>query len=174
MTFKRSSVRSCMPWKPVANDVKSQLIFQNGGQFTPITKFGQLKLSPPLILYGNKFKKIVIARQTYQGRSALSLTLWASKTPLLLKAKITTPARKSRRLSAIQQLISMAFHRPFTWYSDWDGASAMVALNAEHLCRVRNVLVDGGYSGVNFRLDAATVQVAKRNKLHCSYVKFWY
>ncbi|BEJ52828.1 hypothetical protein LASUN_04260 [Lentilactobacillus sunkii] len=42
----------------------------------------------------------------------------------------------------------------------------MVALNAEHLCRVRNVLVDGGYSGVNFRLDAATVQVAKRNKLH--------
>ena len=42
----------------------------------------------------------------------------------------------------------------------------MVALNAEHLCRVRNVLVDGGYSGVNFRLDAVTVQVAKRNKLH--------
>ncbi|EEI18300.1 hypothetical protein HMPREF0497_2894, partial [Lentilactobacillus buchneri ATCC 11577] len=50
--------------------------------------------------------------------------------------------------------------------SDRDGASAMVALNAEHLCRVRNVLVDGGYSGVNFRFDVAsnlnaTVQVAK-------------
>lgn len=55
--------------------------------------------------------------------------------------------------------------------SDRDGASAMVALNTEHLCRVCNVLVDGGYSGVNFQLDVAsnlnaTVQVAKRNELH--------
>ena len=40
--------------------------------------------------------------------------------------------------------------------SDRDGTSAMVALNAEHLCRVRNVLVDGGYSGVIFRFDVAT------------------
>ncbi|MBF7137053.1 DUF4355 domain-containing protein, partial [Pediococcus pentosaceus] len=28
---------------------------QNGGQFTTITKFGQLKLNQPLILYWNKF-----------------------------------------------------------------------------------------------------------------------
>ena len=51
------------------------------------------------------------------------------------------------------------------------GPVPWVALNAEHLCRVGNVLVDGGYSGVNFRLDVAsnlnaTVQVAKRSELH--------
>ena len=31
------------------------VISQNGGQFTTITKFGQLKLSQRLILYWNKF-----------------------------------------------------------------------------------------------------------------------
>ena len=55
--------------------------------------------------------------------------------------------------------------------SDRDGASAMIALHAMHLRQVQNVLVDGGYSGVNFQLDVAsnlnaTVQVAKRNELH--------
>ncbi len=44
-------------------------------------------------------------------------------------------------------------------------------LHAMHLRQVQNVLVDGGYSGVNFQLDVAsnlnaTVQVAKRNELH--------
>lgn len=55
--------------------------------------------------------------------------------------------------------------------SDRDGASAMIALYANDLRHVRNVLVDGGYSGANFKLDVmsnlqATVQVAKRNELH--------
>jgi len=43
--------------------------------------------------------------------------------------------------------------------------------HANDLRHVRNVLVDGGYSGANFKLDVmsnlqATVQVAKRNELH--------
>ena len=47
----------------------------------------------------------------------------------------------------------------------------MIALHANDLRYVRNVLVDGGYSGVNVKLDVmsnlqATVQVAKRNELH--------
>ncbi len=55
--------------------------------------------------------------------------------------------------------------------SDRDGASAMLALHAEHLKNVRSVLVDGGYTGTNFAIDVktnlkATVQVAKRNELH--------
>ena len=42
----------------------------------------------------------------------------------------------------------------------------MIALYANDLRHVRNVLVDGGYSGANFKLDVmsnlqATVQVAK-------------
>jgi hypothetical protein len=32
----------------------------------------------------------------------------------LLKTKVTTPVRKSQELSAIWQLISMAFRKPFT------------------------------------------------------------
>ncbi|OXC19946.1 transposase [Lactobacillus crispatus] len=55
--------------------------------------------------------------------------------------------------------------------SDRDGASAMLALHADHLKNVRSVLVDGGYTGTNFAIDVktnlkATVQVAKRNELH--------
>lgn len=55
MTSTRSSVRSYMSWKPVANGVKFPVISQNGGQFTTITKFSQLKLNLRLILYWNKF-----------------------------------------------------------------------------------------------------------------------
>ncbi|BAQ57975.1 transposase [Lactobacillus acetotolerans] len=32
----------------------------------------------------------------------------------------------------------------------------MIALHAMHLRQVQNVLVDGGYSGVNFQLDVAS------------------
>ena len=64
-----------------------------------------------------------------------------------------------------------AIHMTRANVSDRDGASAMIALHAMHLRQVQNVLVDGGYSGVNFQLDVAsnlnaTVQVAKRNELH--------
>ncbi|MCP9334591.1 transposase, partial [Lentilactobacillus hilgardii] len=64
-----------------------------------------------------------------------------------------------------------AIHMTRANVSDRDGASAMIALRAMHLRQVQNVLVDGGYSGVNFQLDVAsnlnaTVQVAKRNELH--------
>ena len=55
--------------------------------------------------------------------------------------------------------------------SDRDGASAMLALHAEHLKNIRSALVDGGYTSTNFAIDVktnlkATVQVAKRNELH--------
>ena len=70
----------------------------------------------------------------------------------------------------------MAFRRPFTsrgqmFLIGTGPASVMIALHAMHLRQVQNVLVDGGYSGVNFQLDVAsnlnaTVQVAKRNELH--------
>ncbi|OYL12418.1 transposase [Lactiplantibacillus plantarum] len=55
--------------------------------------------------------------------------------------------------------------------TDRDGAIALVTLNLEQFKLVRTMMVDGGYSGVNFQLDVAsnlnaTVQVAKRNELH--------
>ncbi|MCT3561143.1 IS4/IS5 family transposase, partial [Lentilactobacillus buchneri] len=55
--------------------------------------------------------------------------------------------------------------------TDRDGSIALVTLNLEQFKLVRTMMVDGGYSGVNFQLDVAsnlnaTVQVAKRNELH--------
>ena len=54
-----------------------------------------------------------------------------------------------------------------------DRAGAIEAFNLKqaHLNHVENILVDGGYSGVNFAtaidtLLGATVEVAKRNELH--------
>jgi len=54
-----------------------------------------------------------------------------------------------------------------------DRAGALMALAeaAEDLCEVKNVLVDGGYSGEKFaeqvkQLIGAEVEVAKRNELH--------
>ncbi|OCB83208.1 transposase [Lentilactobacillus parabuchneri] len=55
--------------------------------------------------------------------------------------------------------------------TDRDGSIALVTLNLEQFKLVRTMMVDGGYSGVNFQIDVAsnlnaTVQVAKRNELH--------
>ncbi|MGA3513443.1 transposase, partial [Lactiplantibacillus plantarum] len=80
-----------------------------------------------------------------------------------------------RKRNTSKMMISLAFLRillkRFSTRSDRDGASAMLALNCEHLQQVKSVLVDGGYTGDNFAATVqsnlkATVQVAKRNELH--------
>jgi len=47
----------------------------------------------------------------------------------------------------------------------------MVTESKEHLSEVKNVLLDGGYTGANFATQikdilGATVEIAKRNELH--------
>lgn len=147
-----------MSWKPVANSVKSPVISQNGGQFTTITKFGQLKLSLRLILYWNKFKKIVIARRTYQGRSALTSFIIVDAQSVKNTATAENKGYDAgKKISGIKRHLAVdingfpqAIHMTRANVSDRDGASAMIALHAMHLRQVQNVLVDGGYSGINF------------------------
>lgn len=55
--------------------------------------------------------------------------------------------------------------------TDRDGAITMVQRTKEHLSDVKNILVDGGYTGERFAqkiktILGATVQVVKRNELH--------
>lgn len=55
--------------------------------------------------------------------------------------------------------------------TDRDGAESMVLNEKENLSDVKNMLVDGGYSGENFastikNILGADVEVAKRNELH--------
>ncbi|WP_262350691.1 IS5 family transposase [Lactiplantibacillus plantarum] len=83
-----------------------------------------------------------------------------------------------KRISGIKRHLAVdinglpqAIHITTANVSDRDGASAMLALNYDHLRQVKSVLVDGGYTGSNFAADVytnlkATVQVAKRNELH--------
>ena len=97
--------------------------------------------------------------------------------------KNTDPAESSgydggKRISGIKRHLAVdinglpqAIHITTANVSDRDGASAMLALNYDHLRQVKSVLVDGGYTGSNFAADVytnlkATVQVAKRNELH--------
>ena len=55
--------------------------------------------------------------------------------------------------------------------TDRNGAIGMTKRNKENLSEVKNVLVDGGYSGEKFEKEIkkiihATVEVVKRNELH--------
>lgn len=55
--------------------------------------------------------------------------------------------------------------------TDRAGAIAMLKENKQNLTRVKNTLVDGGYSGEPFATEVkiiinATVEVVKRNELH--------
>ena len=55
--------------------------------------------------------------------------------------------------------------------TDRAGATAMLKQNKQNLSRVKNTLVDGGYSGDSFATEVkeiikATVEVAKRSELH--------
>ncbi|WP_249663010.1 IS5 family transposase [Lentilactobacillus buchneri] len=125
------------------------------------------------------FKKIVIARRTYQGRSALTSFIIVDAQSVKNTATAENKGYDAgKKISGIKRHLAVdingfpqAIHMTQANVSDRDGASAMIALHAMHLRQVQNVLVDGGYSGVNFQLDVAsnlnaTVQVAKRNELH--------
>ncbi len=64
-----------------------------------------------------------------------------------------------------------AIHITTANVTDRDGAVAMISGVKATLANVKNVLVDGGYSGEKFALEikkilGATVEVAKRNELH--------
>lgn len=64
-----------------------------------------------------------------------------------------------------------AIHVTTANVTDRDGAESMALNEKENLSNVKNMLVDGGYSGENFALTiknilGADVEVAKRNELH--------
>lgn len=64
-----------------------------------------------------------------------------------------------------------AIHITTANVTDREGAVEMIGDAKENLVDVKNVLVDGGYSGEKFSLEikniiGATVEVAKRSKLH--------
>ncbi len=125
------------------------------------------------------FKKIVATLRSKQDRSALTSFIIVDAQSV----KNTETAENKgydagKKISGIKRHLAVdmngfpqAIHLTRANVSDRDGASAMLALNAENLRRVRSVLVDGGYSGRNFAMDVqlnlkATTQVAKRNELH--------
>lgn len=125
------------------------------------------------------FKKIVATLRSKQDRSALTSFIIVDAQSV----KNTETAENKgydagEKISGIKRHLAVdindfpqAIHLTRANVSDRDGASAMLALNAENLRRVQSVLVDGGYSGRNFAMDVqlnlkATTQVAKRNELH--------
>lgn len=64
-----------------------------------------------------------------------------------------------------------AIHITTANVTDREGAIEMIGNTKEHLGHVKNVLVDGGYSGEKFSSEiseviGATVEVAKRSELH--------
>ena len=64
-----------------------------------------------------------------------------------------------------------AIHITTANITDREGAIEMIGDAKENLVDVKNVLVDGGYSGEKFSLEinemiGATVEVAKRSELH--------
>ncbi|WP_262344727.1 IS5 family transposase [Lactiplantibacillus plantarum] len=135
-------------------------------------------LDEPSIL-DQLLKKIVFTLREKQSRSA--------KTSFIIidaqSVKNTDTAKHhgydgGKRISGIKRHLAVdinglpqEIHITTANVSDRDGASAMLALNCEHLQQVKSVLVDGGYTGDNFAATVqsnlkATVQVAKRNELH--------
>lgn len=76
-----------------------------------------------------------------------------------------------RHIAVDTQGIPHAVHVTAANVTDRAGAIAMVEKHKENLAEIKNVLVDGGYTGEPFRLAmkqliGATVEVAKRNELH--------
>ncbi len=101
------------------------------------------------------FKKIVATLRSKQDRSALTSFIIVDAQSV----KNTETAENKgydagKKISGIKRHLAVdmngfpqAIHLTRANVSDRDGASAMLALNAENLRRVRSVLVDGGYSG---------------------------
>jgi len=76
-----------------------------------------------------------------------------------------------RHIAVDTQGLPHAIHISTANVTDRNGALEAFALNQAALSDVRNVLVDGGYSGEKFagavrKIIGADVEVAKRNELH--------
>ena len=76
-----------------------------------------------------------------------------------------------RHIAVDTQGLPHAIHITTANVTDRDGAVAMVSCAKGKLSRVKNVLVDGGYTGEKFAAEikqelGATVEVVKRNELH--------
>ncbi|MCJ2162913.1 IS5 family transposase [Lentilactobacillus kefiri] len=124
-------------------------------------------------------KKLSFTLRSQQDRSALTSFIIVDAQSVKNTATAENKGYDAgKKISGIKRHLAVdingfpqAIHITRANVSDRDGASAMIALYANDLRHVRNVLVDGGYSGANFKLDVmsnlqATVQVAKRNELH--------
>jgi len=76
-----------------------------------------------------------------------------------------------RHIAVDTQGLPHAIHITTANITDREGAIEMIGDTKENLENVKNVLVDGGYSGEKFSLEIkniidATVEVAKRSELH--------
>lgn len=76
-----------------------------------------------------------------------------------------------RHIAVDTQGMPHAIHITTANITDREGAIEMMNAEKENLVNVRNVLVDGGYSGEKFSLEikniiGANVEVAKRSELH--------
>jgi transposase len=76
-----------------------------------------------------------------------------------------------RHIAVDTQGLPHAIHITTANVTDRDGAILMFNLSKEDLSDVKNVLVDGGYTGDNFARSVndilgATVEVAKRSEFH--------
>jgi transposase len=76
-----------------------------------------------------------------------------------------------RHIAVDTQGLPHAIHVTTANITDREGAIEMISNSKENLENVKNVLVDGGYSGEKFSLEinniiGATVEVAKRSELH--------
>ncbi|TLQ21574.1 transposase [Lacticaseibacillus rhamnosus] len=97
---------------------------------------------------GTSFKKIVIARRTYQGRSALTSFIIVDAQSVKNTATAENKGYDAgKKISVIKRHLAVdingfpqAIHMTRANVSDRDGASAMIALHAMHLRQVQNVL----------------------------------
>ncbi|MCT3587265.1 IS5 family transposase [Levilactobacillus brevis] len=130
-------------------------------------------------LLDQALKKLSFTLRSQQDRSALTSFIIVDAQSVKNTATAENKGYDAgKKISGIKRHLAVdingfpqAIHITRANVSDRDGASAMLALHAEHLKNVRSVLVDGGYTGTNFAIDVktnlkATVQVAKRNELH--------
>ena len=97
------------------------------------------------------------------------------KTLTLQKKRVVMPVKKflefKRHIAVDTNGLPHAIAVTTANVTDRDGAIEMVRNNKKNLSRVKNSLVDGGYSGEPFaeaikELLGATVEVVKRSELH--------
>ncbi|WP_239823199.1 IS5 family transposase, partial [Lentilactobacillus parabuchneri] len=124
-------------------------------------------------------KKFVIARRTYQGRSALTSFIIVDAQSVKNTATAENKGYDAgKKISGIKRHLAVdingfpqAIHITRANITDRDGAIALVTLNLEQFKLVRTMMVDSGYTGQNFAneissLTSAKVIVVKRNELH--------